>query len=80
MEKKSRVGSITLANFTLNYKAMVIKAVRHWYRNGHTGEWNEHRAALCVQSTTKEARTYSGESTVSSINGAQKTGQTHARK
>ena len=32
------------------------------------------------ESTTKEARLYNGEKTVSSINGAGKTGQLHMKK
>ena len=57
--------------------------VQHKIR--HTGQWNRIEngdviSHTCSQSTTKEARVFNEENTVSSLSGAGKTGQLHVER
>jgi hypothetical protein len=78
LSKKSNAGDIILPNFKLYYRAIAIKTAWSWHKNRREDQWNRiedldmnpHNYAHLI--LDKAPKTYDGEKTASSANGAGK--------
>ena len=80
-----KLGGIMYPVFRPYYKATVIQTVCYWlqnqkYRSMEQDQNPRDKPTPLCSSMRNEARIYNGEKTVSSITGAEKTGQLHVKE
>lgn len=81
MSKKNIAKSITLCDFKMYWKAIIIKRAWHWHKNWHINQWNRiNSPEIHLQLIfNKDAKNTWWGRTVSSINEVGKTDYSHQK-
>ena len=83
-EKKTRAGGITIPDFKMYYKAVIIKTVWNWHKKQTLRSMEQEKPEMDPQTYGQlifgQERISNGIKTVSSASGAGKTGQRYAEK
>ena len=85
LKKTTKMGGITIPDFSLYYKTVIIKIAWYWHENRHVDQWNrietpELDPQMYEQLIFDKARKSIQWKTVSLTNGAGRAGQQHAEE